>query len=144
MAETTRSFTRERPSISFEVDGDVFRAAPAVPAGTLVEFGTRYADVRSGRGVGEQFETLYSVLELVLLPDSYKLLGSRLVDRERPVDLSQLNDIIVWLLDQYGLRPTGAPSVSSAGSPPPVSGTSSTDGAPVPDSIPLTFLPAAS
>lgn len=128
--EQTKSFSRNRPRIQFEIDGDLFTAASGLPAGTLAEFGVRYADAASDKGIEEQFESLSGVLSLVLLPDSYKLFGERLHDRERPIDLEQLNDVIVWLLEQYGLRPTVPASVSSNGSQGQAPGTSSTDGAP--------------
>lgn len=136
MEQTTKSFSRNRPKIQFEVDGDIFTAASGLPAGTLAEFGVRYADAASDKGIKEQFETLSQVLSLVLLPDSYALFSERLSDRTRPIDLDQLNDVIVWLLEQYGLRPTVPSSDSSSGSPLPEPGTSSTDGAPATVSTP--------
>lgn len=128
--EQTKSFSRNRPRVQFEIDGDLFIAASGLPAGTLAEFGVRYADAASDKGIEQQFKSLSGVLSLVLLPDSYKLFGERLHDRERPIDLDQLNDVIVWLLEQYGLRPTVQSSVSSNGSQGQAHGTSSTGGAP--------------
>lgn len=128
--EQTKSFSRNRPVIKFEIDGDTFTAASGLPAGTLAEFGTRYADAGSDNGIKEQFKTLSSVLELVLLPDSYTLFTKRLSDPERPIDMDQLNEVIMWLLEQYGMRPTVPASASFSGSPHPELGTSSTDGAP--------------
>ena len=134
--EPMKSFSRSRPKIQFDIDGDVFTAAPGLPAGTLAEFGIRYADAVSDSGIKQQYDSLSAVIRLVLLPESYERFTARMTDSERPIDLEQLNEVIVWLLEQYGLRPTGPSSVSSNGSPALGPGTSSTDGAQAAGSTP--------
>lgn len=128
--EPVKSFSRNRPPVRFEIDGDVFTAPVGLPAGTLAEFGVRYASAANNTGIKEQFDALSSVLELVLLRESYERFTARLTDPENPIDLEQLNQVIVWLLEQYGLRPTVPSSDSSSGSPGPASGTSLTGTAP--------------
>lgn len=136
--EPMKSFSRNRPKIQFDIDGDVFTAAPGLPAGTLAEFGIGYADALSETSsIKDQFDALSSVIRLVLLPESYERFTARLTDSERPIDLEQLNEVIVWLLEQYGLRPTEPSSDSSSGPPALEPGTSSTDGVPAADSTPL-------
>lgn len=110
-----KDFSRERKAIQFRVDTDVFHAAPAIPAEIMLEFATRYEDASSIKGVDKQYDALSGVLELVLLEDSYQLIRRRMRDRSRPIDLAQLNDIVVWLMEQYGMRPTRAPRESSPG-----------------------------
>jgi hypothetical protein len=145
MTETTtqevapiQDFSRARNRILFRIDGDVFEAASALPAEVLVEFGTRFADVQNtAQSVDEQFAAFAGVLELVLLPDSYEAFRARLRDRAHPIDLDQLQEVIIWLIEKHGMRPTRPSSDSSPGSPSPASGTSSTDGALAAISIPL-------
>jgi hypothetical protein len=109
-----------------------------------VEFTTRYADVSEADSWSENFQALTSALELVLLEDSYELLRRRLKDKQNPVDLDQLAEIVLWLLDAYGLRPTQPSSDSSDGSPSPASGTPSTESTPPEDAISAPSLPIAS
>lgn len=101
-----KDFTRARDQIRFRIDGDVFEACPAIPAEILLEFAARYEDAAKIEGAALQYEALSGVLKLVLLETSYSVLSKRLRDRNHPVDMDQLNDIVVWLMEQYGARPT--------------------------------------
>jgi hypothetical protein len=122
-----RDFSRKRKRVHFVIDDDTFDATPAIPADLLVEFGVRYEQAASAESLPEQFELLTGVLELVLLEDSYALLRKRMKDRHNPVELDQLNDIIEYLMSEYGLRPTQPSPDSSDGQPNPESGTNSTE-----------------
>lgn len=125
-----KSFAKNRKRIPFRVDdsGDVFEAAPAIPAEILAEFASRFSSL-DGTDTSKSFQTIVEVLELVLLPDSFTRLRARMSDRENPVEIDQLNDLILWLLGEYGLRPTQPSSDSSAGPLSPGSGMSSMDAA---------------
>lgn len=125
-APTTRDFSRPRPRIVFTVDTEEFEACPAIPADILLEFSARYEDAANLKGLGSQYEALTSLLELVLLEDSHARLRGRLRDRQHPVDLDQLNDIVVWLMECYGARPTPLSPDSPDGPCDPALGTSST------------------
>jgi hypothetical protein len=70
------------------------------------------------------------VFELVLIPASFDQLRARGKDRTNPVEIDQLSDIVLWLLEEYGLRPTQLSSNSSPGPENPASGTNSTDSTP--------------
>lgn len=130
MSETTytgrpapKDFTKRRKPISFRIDGDTFEATPAVPAGVLVEFANSYTDVNAKAGPAESFQTVMSVLELVLLPESFKRMAVRANDLANPVEIDQLSDVLLWLLEEYGLRPTQPSFSSSTGPDSPASGT---------------------
>jgi len=120
-----KDFSRDRERKTFRIDNDVFEAAPAIPAGTLVDFATRFGDLDSADAV-KRLDILTQALNLVLLPDSFKLLTSRMRDKVNPIEIDQLSDVIVWLLGEYGLRPTQPFSESSDGQPNPESGTNLT------------------
>lgn len=139
-----KDFGKVRPRVQFRVDGDDFEAAPAIPAEILAEFAARYEGVNEAEGVRETYQMLVSVLDLVLLPDSHTLLQSRLKDRANPVDIDQLTEIIEWLMEQYGLRPTRSSSGSSDGPQNPAPGTSSTASTPAEESTSQDSLPIAS
>lgn len=139
-----KDFSRPRKPVVFTVDGDTFEAAPAIPAETLAEFGDRYQSVNEADTIRDTFQILASVFELVLLPNSHALILARLKDRSNPIDIDQLTEIIEWLMEQYGLRPTRSSPDSSNGQPPQEPGTSSTDAAPAEESTSPPFLPIAS
>jgi hypothetical protein len=79
-------------------------------------------------------ETLNDVLNIfntILVPESAVRFAERLKSMENPVDLTQVMEIMVWLMELYGRRPTPPPSDSSAGLPSESDGTTSTAGAPL-------------
>jgi len=126
-----KDFSRPRERIQFTIDGDLFEAASAVPAEILVQFANQFNDVSTkSSSPDELFDALMAVFELVLLEDSYTRLRTRGRDRANPVEIDQLSDIVLWLLEQYGLRPTKLSSSSSPGPVSPASGMSSTDSTP--------------
>ena len=142
-ATPVKDFTRKRKRIIFRIDNDVFEAATALPGKTLAAFATRFADIDK-TPIAQQLNVFADALGLVLLPESNARFQKRLDDLTNPIELEQASDVIVWLMEQYGLRPTEPSSPSSPGLPSPASGTSSTDGQPQPVSIPATFQPTAS
>lgn len=117
-----KDFSRKRPRVVFRIDDDVFEAAPALPAESLSEFAGRFSDVAEIDDAHERFLIMARALELVLLPDSYTRFRARLSDRQQPIEIDQLSDCLIWLLEQYGLRPTQPSSSSSDGPPNQVSG----------------------
>ena len=127
-----KDFTRQRKRINFRIDGDLFEAARALPGRTLTEFANRYSEL-SGVPAGRQLDVILESLELVLLPDSYKLFSDRFGDVRNPIELDQASEVILWLLGEYGLRPTQPSSNSAAGPERPESGTNSTDALPLPE-----------
>jgi len=138
-----KDFSRARERIEFVIDGDVFQAAPALPGKTLTEFAKRFADI-ADTDLSERLDVFADALGMVLLPDSAALFQKRFEDLANPIELEQASDVIVWLLEQYGLRPTRPSSPSSSGLPSPASGTSSTDASQPEILIPATFQPTGS
>lgn len=138
-----KDFSRARERLQFTIDGDLFEAAPALPGKTLTEFGKRFSDIAE-TDLADRLDIFADALSMVLLPDSNALFQKRFEDLERPIQLEQASDVIVWLLEQYGLRPTQPSSPSSSGPPSPEPGTNSTDAAQPAVSIPATFQPTGS
>lgn len=110
-----RDFTKKRNDISFRVDDDLFHAARGVPADVLMDFATEFSGMSLSTPVDQQLKAFRSVLELVLLPESLERFNKRLRDRENPIEIDQVEQIITWLMEQYGLRPTEQPSSSPSG-----------------------------
>ncbi len=139
----TRDFTRTRKRLTFRIDDDVFEAASALPGKTLGAFATRFTGIEK-IPVAQQLDVFAEALSLVLLPESNARFQKRLDDLTNPIELEQASDVVTWLMEEYGHRPTQPSSPSSTGQPSPASGTSSTDGPQPPASIPATFQPTAS
>lgn len=121
-----KDFTRKRTEIKFKIDEDVFEAAPAIPADILTNFVVKFADVENLPAL-KRVEALTEVLGMVLKPASFERFQERKKDRENPIELEQINDVIVWLMEQYGQRPTMPSPVSSSGQLSPESGMNSTE-----------------
>ncbi len=120
-----KDFTRKRSKIEFQIDDDVFEASPAIPADILTDFVVQFAGVENLPAL-KRVEALTEVLSMVLKPESFERFAARKKDRDNPIDLEQINDIIVWLMEQYGQRPTRPSQVSSSGQSSPEPGTSLT------------------
>lgn len=119
-----KDFSRKRKSIRFQVDDDVFEATPAIPAEVLTSFAVKFSDVDNLPAV-ERVSVLTEVLEMVLKTESFKLFRVRMNDRDNPIELDQINEVIMWLMEQYGQRPTQPLSESQTGQRHPESGTNS-------------------
>jgi hypothetical protein len=137
-----KDFSSKPRVVQFTVDGEVFRGRPYLPAQTMVDFTLRVEAMGEAATGSDGFNTMMESLEMVLMPDSYQRLKARMKDPLAdlppeeaaavtelpylPIELPQLDEIIKYLMEEYGMRPTEQPSDSSAGPPAPASGTSST------------------
>lgn len=121
-----KDFSKARKSLQFRIDDDVFEAARAIPAEVLIQFVERFTTADPTQMTPkEQVGIFREVLEIVLLPSSYQRMKERMNDPSAPVDMEQLDQIIQWLMEEYGMRPTNESSSSSNGVSPPESGTTS-------------------
>lgn len=122
-----RDFTRERKKIEFKIDDDVFTAKSPIPAQTLIDFAKQFTSLSTASTVEDQLSAFNGVLELVLMPASLERLKVRMSDPDEPVAIEQIEEIITWLFEEYGMRPTEPPSDSSDGPASPGPGTNSTE-----------------
>jgi hypothetical protein len=123
-----KDFSKSRKRLQFRIDGDVFEAAPAVPAEVMISFAEKFTMADPTKmTVAQQVGIFREVLEIVLLPDSMQRMKSRMSDAANPVDIEQLDQIIQWLFEEYGMRPTTESVSSSNGGSPPAPGITSTE-----------------
>lgn len=139
-----KDFTRKRKRLTFTIDDDTFEAASVLPADVFAQFVTLYNDRVQVDTMVEQIGMLKQALELALLPESWQRFAARLADKTNPIDDDQLSDVIMWLLEEYGLRPTQPSPPSSDGSASPASGTPSTESTQPEASTSQTSQPTAS
>jgi hypothetical protein len=129
-APAARDFSRKRKRLDFTIDSDTFEAASVLPADVFAQFVTLYNDRVNVDTIAEQLGLLKQALELALLPESWQRFSARLADKAHPIDDDQMSDVMLWLLEEYGMRPTQPSPSSSDGSASPESGTPSTESTP--------------
>lgn len=136
-----KDFTRQARVVQFSLDGDTFRGKPHLPAQVMIDFTLKVGEVEEESATPQQgFDTMMECLEMVLMPDSYKLFRSRMKDPKAgvsedaasapefvPIELDQVTEILDYVMGEYGLRPTKPSEDSSAGPSSPEPGTNSTD-----------------
>lgn len=126
-----KDFSKARKQLVFRIDEDVFEAVSAIPAEVMIQFAERFTSADpSSMAPKEQVGVFREMLETVLLPESMAVMRKRMADPRNPVDMAQLDEVITWLFEEYGLRPTQESSSSSDGGSPPGPGTTSTGSTP--------------
>lgn len=85
-----------------------------------------------GSGESDSATEMVAFVEQAVLAEDRERFMAYLLDAEPPVPLSQITEIITWLIGEYSGRPTVQPEPSTAGSTP--TGSGSTDGLVSPES----------
>lgn len=119
-----RDFSR-RIDVRFRVDEDVFVGVAGIPALDLLEFGALY-DGLSETDIMKKPEAFTKMINLVLQDESAQRFNARMSDRSNPISMVQVMEILPWIMERYGMRPTEPSFGSSSGSPSPGDGTRST------------------
>lgn len=120
-----RDFSYVQVSHPFRIGDDVFHALPDVPFDMLAQV-TKLSNVeQSIRQYGA--DVVLEIFTSFLQDDSAQLFKQRVA--EKKIGLKKVMEILPWLMEKFGLRPTQPSSNSSDGSSDGETGTSSTDGA---------------
>lgn len=125
-----KDFTKAKKRVTFQIDDDTFEAPSVLPVPVMQELAKSADGLKAGASSSETLGQVVDVFNVILLDSSAEKLRGRIASKDNPVDLEQLIDVMLWLLEVYGLRPTQPSSDSSTGQPNDVSGTPSTAGAP--------------
>ena len=128
-----RDFSRQSKQIKFTVGEQEYEAVPALGLGLAVEMSNIGKTFAGGEGL-ERVEALWEFFGGILQGDGADRLKQQAHSKIDPLDIKQLMDIMNWLLEVYGLRPTQPSNDSSTGSSD--DGKSSTAGAPLEMSTP--------
>jgi hypothetical protein len=119
-----KDFTKKRKTLDFKIDDDVFHAASTIPAETMIQFAESISSADPTKmSPKEMVGALRRVIEMVLQPESLEIFQRRMADPHNPIDMEQLDDVVTWLFEEYGMRPTSESPSSSAGDSPEVPGT---------------------
>lgn len=141
--DSMKDFTTEQKPVKFNIDKadgtkDIFEGISDLPALLLVEF-AGMTETLSQSSISDQPKVFKTLFELVLTEDSAARFIGRMKDKKNPISLTQITEIMPWIMEQYGMRPTQPSSNSSAGSESQDGGTSLTENAPQPA---LTSVPS--
>ncbi|MDJ1137927.1 hypothetical protein [Streptomyces iconiensis] len=139
-----RDFSRPRERKQFVIDDDTFEACRALPGEDFVVFIGHFEEFDGAGSWRDNFKAVVAALELVLLPDSFARARARLSDKEHPIELDQIVEVLEWLVGEYADRPTQPSSDSSDGSDDQESGTSSTESTPPEEPISVASVPTGS
>jgi hypothetical protein len=136
-----RDFSLPMEPKQFRVDPDTFDAPPIIPGGVLKQIATVSADLAdTGGDLDKTLQRVGDVFRMLMPGPHGERFAARLLsaggpDDPPPIDLrQQVLPVLMWLLEEYGLRPTPPSSDSAVGSTDgtattPNGGTGSTDGA---------------
>lgn len=135
---------KRKKRIRFALDEDVFEAYPSLDVFTAMEFMDKSETWQIAEDAEDAKRILRELFALCLQPESYERFVARLQDRNNPVDVQELPEIVVYLFEEFGLRPT-RPSSDSSGSPESQDGgTRSTDEPSLPASTSTTLTSTGS
>jgi len=132
---TEKSFTSKRPPVTFDIDGEEFRAYRVLPARQFAEFAEKVSYLnRANDGytgtdkvaltIQDTISVVLEAIELCLDADSTQRLANRISDPENALSVPVMTELLVWLLEQMGMvdqsasRPTQPTSGSPTGSEP--------------------------
>ncbi len=139
-----KDFSRKRKRLVFTIDDDTFEAASTLPGDIYAEMVVKYDGIDNVDAYQGQHDLIKDALQLALLPESFERFSARMKDRANPIDDGQMADVVMWLLEEYGLRPTQPSQPSSDGPASPESGTSSTESTPPAESTSAASQPTDS
>lgn len=125
-----KDFTKAKKDISFQIDDDIFAAPSVLPIPVMQSLADTADKLKEGASSAETLGKVVTVFDIILLDESAARMRERVASKSAAVDLEQLIDIMMWLLEVYGLRPTQPSPDSSAGLPSDASGSPSAGGAP--------------
>jgi len=119
-----KDFTQKKTDIRFKLDGREIRCYPKIKPDVLQEL----TDSTFELNLGNAKEKAAVFFSGVMADEDREHLVARLADPWDEFGVEEAMNIMVYLLECYGLRPTKSSSGKSAGSATGGDGTPSTDG----------------
>lgn len=122
-----KDFSGPDDPITFQIRDQVFTARDDVPLGQVGQLATVGEQLE--KGGADAVEHLLALFEKLLEPESYQRFQQAATNPtgKAVIGMRRTMPIVLWLLEQYGLRPTQASSGSGDTSS--ENGANSTDGA---------------
>lgn len=125
-----KDFTKEAPRVCFRIGSEDFDALPMLPIPVMQELIRASVGIQAKELGAEALDKVLQIFNLILVPESAVRFQARISSVDNPVDLTQVMDIMTWLMERYGKRPTQQSPESSNGFPTETGGMISTAGVP--------------
>lgn len=124
-------FSPRAAAIQFTLYGDAYYACTDMPLGMMQKLSGIRDTIRTTIDGTESFdmEPMLQLFDELLLDESAARFRAGTTNKEKMIGISVIMNIIPWLMEEYGLRPTQQLDPSSTGSGGGEIGTPSTDGA---------------
>ena len=114
-----KDFSLSPEPITFKIEPDTFECYPEIPLDVLMEV----SQVAQSEATGmERFKQTLELFEGIMSPEWYEIFkhrcrkGTREDPNPNPIGMRHIRDILPWIMEVYGLRPTPESSESSDGS----------------------------
>lgn len=106
-------FSNPAQNIKFRLDGDEFEALPEIAAVSMLRFADEATRLdRDDVGTDEKIKIIQGLFRMVLTTESATRFIRRLEDDAHPIGMARFGEIVEWLMERYGLRPTEPDSAS--------------------------------
>lgn len=128
-----KDFTKDRGAPpAFRVGDHVYTAATGLPAQTVLDFATQFGALTTATPVAEQITVFAEILDQLLEDESAKTFRENMASKHprNMIEFDQLESIIEYVMEKFGLRPTQPSSPSASGPELPDDGTSWTGSTP--------------
>ena len=102
----------EAEKVEFELCGDTFSFRPQIPGKTMLDFARRTSD---DSNASENAGVLLDFFQSVMYPESHARFDVLISDPDKAISLESLMEIVSWLMETYGSRPTERSEPSSTG-----------------------------
>src|SRR5688500_8832339 len=94
-----KNFTKKRESVWFQVDEDNFQAMSVLPVPLMQELIGKATVLQDKKAPPEALGEILEIFATVLVPESAARFKDRLKSVENPIDLTQVMDIMTWLME---------------------------------------------
>jgi hypothetical protein len=128
--DNIKDFSAPPKKIQFRITPDVFDCVTDLPVLSLIDFAVLVDQVDTNSLSDHAKDLFIDMFNLVLLDTSAERFVERMRDKNNPISMTQVQEILPWVMEQYGMRPTQPSDNSSDGSPTQESGQNSTESAP--------------
>lgn len=108
-----KDFTKKKKVVQFAFDGEVYRCYPGLAPEGLQDL-VRFADDITAENA---MKSLHGFFDVVMNEENARKIQAKLRDKESPLEIDVATDMMLWILEQFGLRPTQSSPDSSTGSP---------------------------
>jgi hypothetical protein len=114
-----KDFSTSPEPVTFRIDPDLFVCWPEIPLDSLVELATLNT---GGDDRKAQFDRIKDFLDGIMEPESGAQFRARCKPstkeepNPRPIGMKTISQLIPWLTEVYGLRPTQESNESDGGS----------------------------